>query len=199
MVKEISSESKNLSYRVYSDESYLETGMEDASSHLCGRFFGTYFMELLINKITMKKIIIVAIFVGSILITNQAFASTILENNKVIGTQITPTTTKAILPYISEKYQGGMLDSIDERVASAMEALQAQINALKNQNVTVAPITPTLNLNSQSQQDQIQTLTQRVYALEQQNIQLKAQIAGHEKRVGIIETFMAKAKKLLKL
>jgi len=44
MVKGISSESKNLSYRVYSDESYLETGMEDASSHLCGRFFAFRFV-----------------------------------------------------------------------------------------------------------------------------------------------------------
>jgi len=42
--EKISSEAKNLSYRVYSDESYLETGMEGFGPHLCGRLFGTYFM-----------------------------------------------------------------------------------------------------------------------------------------------------------
>lgn len=39
MAKVSSSEIKNLSYRVYSDESYLETGAEDFGSHLCGRLF----------------------------------------------------------------------------------------------------------------------------------------------------------------
>ena len=78
MVKKISSESRNLSYRVYSDESYLETDMEDFGPHLCGRFFE--YLDLLhgiyqVIKTTMKKILALIMVSGSLLIANVALAS----------------------------------------------------------------------------------------------------------------------------
>ena len=72
--------------------------------------------------------------------------------------------------------------------------LQNQINALVAQRVGGA-IVPNQNLNTPD--PQLQTLTKRVYDLEQENIKLKAQIANHESRITKAEGWITKIRKIL--
>jgi peptidoglycan hydrolase CwlO-like protein len=103
-------------------------------------------------------------------------------------------------PAFASLTQSAVMDSVDYKIQQALMPVQAQINSLRNQPVqTQAPQiiqTTTIDPNIQIQ---ITALTNRVNALEKQNIQLQAQITNHEKRMGVIETLIKKVKKILKI